>query len=185
MPARDLPGVPWLRLHASDARGTCSIPDQGTKIPHAAKCGALSPQWPLKILCFVISSHPKVKFLPFDKFEQQVFTESLLHTSCLEIKLWLLGKLTLFSISPWISPVTSNHSKPYLLSFFTISRFLLMKTFNESHRRFIKILLQQNRMWLCLYWCVCPCTHPDKYICIVGLVQEDNSPQRSCWFVEC
>ena len=36
--------VPWLRLHASDARDTCSIPDQGTKIPHAAKCGPLSPQ---------------------------------------------------------------------------------------------------------------------------------------------
>ena len=26
----------WLRLHAPSARGASSIPDQGTKIPHAA-----------------------------------------------------------------------------------------------------------------------------------------------------
>ena len=30
------PVVQWLRLHASTAEGTCSIPGQGTKIPHAA-----------------------------------------------------------------------------------------------------------------------------------------------------
>ena len=28
--------VQWLRLHASNAGGTCSIPGWGTKIPHAA-----------------------------------------------------------------------------------------------------------------------------------------------------
>ena len=27
----------WLRLHASTARGTGSIPDWGTKIPHATE----------------------------------------------------------------------------------------------------------------------------------------------------
>ena len=29
--------VQWLRLHASNVRGTDSIPGQGTKIPHAVK----------------------------------------------------------------------------------------------------------------------------------------------------
>ena len=29
----------WLRLHAPNAGGKCSIPGQGTKIPHAAWCG--------------------------------------------------------------------------------------------------------------------------------------------------
>ena len=33
--SRDLPGSPWLRLHASNAGGVGSIPGQGTKIPHA------------------------------------------------------------------------------------------------------------------------------------------------------
>ena len=31
--------VQWLRLHASTAGGTGSIPGWGTKIPHAAQCG--------------------------------------------------------------------------------------------------------------------------------------------------
>ena len=31
--------VQWLGLCASTARGTGSIPDRGTKIPHAAKHG--------------------------------------------------------------------------------------------------------------------------------------------------
>ena len=30
--------VQWLRLHATSAGGTGSIPGQGTKIPHAACC---------------------------------------------------------------------------------------------------------------------------------------------------
>ena len=30
--------VQWLRLHASTARGTGSIPGRGTKIPHAMQC---------------------------------------------------------------------------------------------------------------------------------------------------
>ena len=40
---KSLPGtslvVQWLRLHASNARSTGSIPGQGTKIPHATRCG--------------------------------------------------------------------------------------------------------------------------------------------------
>ena len=36
--------VPWLRLHASDARGTDSIPDQGTKIPHAQSVEPCPPK---------------------------------------------------------------------------------------------------------------------------------------------
>ena len=32
---RDLPGGQWLRLHASIARGTGSIPGQGTNVLHA------------------------------------------------------------------------------------------------------------------------------------------------------
>ena len=31
--------VQWLGANASDARGKCSVPDQGTKIPHAAQHG--------------------------------------------------------------------------------------------------------------------------------------------------
>ena len=31
--------VQWLRLDAPNAEGMCSIPSQGTKIPHAAQCG--------------------------------------------------------------------------------------------------------------------------------------------------
>ena len=31
--------VQWLGLHASTAGGTGLIPDQGTKIPHAMRCG--------------------------------------------------------------------------------------------------------------------------------------------------
>ena len=31
--------VQWLRLCASNAGGTCSIPGGGTKIPHAVWCG--------------------------------------------------------------------------------------------------------------------------------------------------
>ena len=31
--------VQWLRLHASTAGCTGSIPGQGTKIPHTASCG--------------------------------------------------------------------------------------------------------------------------------------------------
>ena len=27
--------VQWLRFHASNVEGVCSIPSQGTKIPHA------------------------------------------------------------------------------------------------------------------------------------------------------
>ena len=36
--------VQWLRLCASIARGTGSIPGQGTKIPYAAWCGQKNPQ---------------------------------------------------------------------------------------------------------------------------------------------
>ena len=36
---RDFPGGKWLRLCASTAGGTGSIPRWGTKIPHAAQCG--------------------------------------------------------------------------------------------------------------------------------------------------
>ena len=32
-------GIQWLRLHAPSAGGTGLIPDQGTKIPHAAQRG--------------------------------------------------------------------------------------------------------------------------------------------------
>ena len=32
-------GVQWLRLQASNAKGTGSIPGQGTKMPHAARHG--------------------------------------------------------------------------------------------------------------------------------------------------
>ena len=35
--AKDFPGAQWLRLHASSARGTGSIPGQRTKIPHAVR----------------------------------------------------------------------------------------------------------------------------------------------------
>ena len=31
--------VPWLRLCVSTAKGSGSIPGQGTKIPHASWCG--------------------------------------------------------------------------------------------------------------------------------------------------
>ena len=31
--------VQWLSLHASKAGSASSIPGQGTKIPHAARCG--------------------------------------------------------------------------------------------------------------------------------------------------
>ena len=31
--------VQWLRLSASNAGGMDSIPGQGTKIPHALRCG--------------------------------------------------------------------------------------------------------------------------------------------------
>ena len=31
--------VQWLRLNAFTTGGAGSIPDQGTKIPHAAQCG--------------------------------------------------------------------------------------------------------------------------------------------------
>ena len=31
--------VQWLRLHTPNAEGTGSIPDRGTKIPHAARRG--------------------------------------------------------------------------------------------------------------------------------------------------
>ena len=34
--------VPWLGLCTSTAGGTSSIPDWGTKIPHAAQCGQIS-----------------------------------------------------------------------------------------------------------------------------------------------
>ena len=30
--------VQWLRLHTPNTGGTGSIPDQGTKIPHAMQC---------------------------------------------------------------------------------------------------------------------------------------------------
>ena len=30
--------VQWLRLHVTNARGESSIPGQGTKIPHVARC---------------------------------------------------------------------------------------------------------------------------------------------------
>ena len=33
------PAVQWLRLRTSTAGGTGSIPDRGTKIPHASWCG--------------------------------------------------------------------------------------------------------------------------------------------------
>ena len=33
----DFPGSPWLGLRTSSAGGACSIPGQGTKIPHAIK----------------------------------------------------------------------------------------------------------------------------------------------------
>ena len=35
MTAKDFPGAQWLRLHASSARGTGSIPGWGTKIQGA------------------------------------------------------------------------------------------------------------------------------------------------------
>ena len=31
--------VPWLGLHASTAGAACSIPGQGTNIPHAVQLG--------------------------------------------------------------------------------------------------------------------------------------------------
>ena len=31
--------VQWLRLHASNAGGTGSVPGKGTKIPHVVRCG--------------------------------------------------------------------------------------------------------------------------------------------------
>ena len=35
----DFPGSQWLRLCAASAGGAGSIPDQGTKIPHASRHG--------------------------------------------------------------------------------------------------------------------------------------------------
>ena len=37
--------VQWLRLHASTAGGTGLIPGQGTKIPHATRCGKKKKKW--------------------------------------------------------------------------------------------------------------------------------------------
>ena len=37
--ARDFPGGPVVRLGASTARSTVSVPGQGTKIPHAVQPG--------------------------------------------------------------------------------------------------------------------------------------------------
>ena len=34
--------VQWLRLRASTAGGTGSIPGRGTKIPNAARCGQIN-----------------------------------------------------------------------------------------------------------------------------------------------
>ena len=38
MPIREFQAVQWLRLHASTAGGTGSIPGWGTKIPQAVQC---------------------------------------------------------------------------------------------------------------------------------------------------
>ena len=39
IPHGDSLGIQWLRLQASNARGLGSIPDWGTRIPHAAGPG--------------------------------------------------------------------------------------------------------------------------------------------------
>ena len=41
--------VQWLRLHASTAGDTGSIPGHGTKIPHAAWCGQKKKKGKMKL----------------------------------------------------------------------------------------------------------------------------------------
>ena len=96
--------IQWLRLHASTAGATGSIPGQGTKIPHAAQCGQKT--WVAQ-LCLTLCD-PMDCILPGSSVHG-ILQVRILEWVAISFSQKIKNKRVLFSVTKlWYSPQREN-----------------------------------------------------------------------------